>query len=163
MQFKLEPLVPADLDAAKSYYGPESGDLEAAMAGICWHPDPSDLPTLKARAEWSCQQQKDLFEIDPTTRFVKVIDTDAPTGREIVATGRWYEYIDGYKRYGDLEAIGLKDRDDPATWPEDFNKTFYLGCIDECMGARPGWLGEGPPAFCGNRSATSKSAWSIIY
>ena len=141
MKFELQQAIPSDLEMAKSIYGDETGDLCAAAIGIGWPlQDPSDLTAAEPRAEWSCQQQKDLMENDPTTKFVKVVDADK--NDEMVAFGRWHRYLKGYEHVADLEAVGSKDRNDPATWPEGFNKDFYLGFIDDLFAARRTWMGE---------------------
>lgn len=133
----------SDLEAASSIHGPSTGDLTAAACSVCWHVEPTDLSAAKHRAEWSCQQQKDLLQNDSTTRFVKVVDTDAQPGEQIVALGRWHEYMKGYEHMGDLEVTGLKDRNDPTTWPEGLNKPFYTGFLDQCFAQRRAWMGEG--------------------
>ena len=140
MRFQIKEVTSADIEAARSIYGPETGDLSAAAAGVGWHVEPNNTEALKQRAEWSCQQQKDLLENDPTTRFVMVVDADK--NDEIVAFGRWHRYPNGYQLKTDLEAVGLKDRNDPATWPEGFHKDFYLGFLDDLLADRPAWMGQ---------------------
>jgi len=143
MHLTLLPATPADLDAAASLYSPETGDLSAAACTVCWPVDPTDEPGLKARAVWSCQQQKEVLENDLTTRFVMIIDSDASAAEAIVAFGRWHEYTNGYQHVDDLETTGLKDRHDTATWPTGLNKSFYLGFLDQCFAQRRQWMGEG--------------------
>ncbi|KAK5111404.1 hypothetical protein LTR85_012178 [Meristemomyces frigidus] len=143
MHLTVQPVVPTDFDTAKHLYGPETGDVVAPLCAAIWHVDPTDTATAKHRAEWSCQQQKELLEGAPTAHVVKVVDTDAKPGEEIVAIARWHEYKRGNEHIGDLELIGRKDRDDPATWPEGLDRDFYLGFCDEAYSARRAWMGEG--------------------
>ena len=143
MKLEVQRATPADVEAAKGIYGPLTGDLCAAACAIGWPlTDPDDVETAKLRAEWSSRQQKELLENDATARLVKVIDTDNDDD-EIVAFGRWHKYPNGYQHVADLEAGGLKDRSDPATWPAGFNKDFYLGFLDDLFAARRSWMGEG--------------------
>ena len=81
------------------------------------------------------------MENDPTTRFTKVVDTD--NSDEIVAFGRWHRYLNGAEHPGSLEISGLKGPNDPAIWPEGFNKEAFLGFFDMCLGERKSWMGEG--------------------
>ncbi|KAK3722963.1 hypothetical protein LTR37_002108 [Vermiconidia calcicola] len=142
MQLEVQEARPADIESAKAIYGPETGDLCAASLGVgLAFSDSHDLETAKKRAEWSCQQQKDLLENDPTTRFLKVVDIDNNDG--IVAFGRWHRYPNGAQTVADLETVGLKDRHDPATFPDGFRKDFYLGFLDEIGTARESWMGTG--------------------
>lgn len=143
MHLQVETVTPADLDAAATIYGPETGDLVAPLCQICWAVDPTDTDSARLRAEWSCQQQKDLLTADPSTRFVKVIDTDVLPDQQIVALGRWHEYPSGYTQVEDLEVTGLKDREAPDTWPKSLNKAFYTGFLDECLAGRREWMGHG--------------------
>ena len=63
MKFQIQEATPSDLEAAKTVYSTESGDLCAAAFGFGWPlSDPNDLDAAKRRAEWSCQQQKQLME-----------------------------------------------------------------------------------------------------
>ena len=152
MKFEVQEATSSDIESAKGFYGPETGDLCAAAFGVGWPlTDPNDMELARRRAEWSCQQQKELMENDPTTRFVKVVNTDK--GNEIVAFGRWHRYPNGYQHVADLETVGLKDRNDPATWPDGFNKELYLGFLDELFAQRRSWMGEGP--YWGTLSPTS--------
>lgn len=68
---------------------------------------------------------------------------DADNNDDIVAFGRWHRYPNGYQHVADLESVGLRDRGDPATWPNGFNKGFYLGFLDDMFAARRSWMGEG--------------------
>jgi hypothetical protein len=141
MKLQVQETTPVDLDAAKVIYGPGKGDLSAAACAAFWPiSDPSDLETARCRAEWSCQQQKDLLNTDPTTRFVKVVDTD--NNDDIIAFGRWHRYLNGYEPVADVEAVGLKDRNNPATWSTGLMKGLYLGILDELLGARDSWIGK---------------------
>ena len=141
MKFQVQEATPADLDAAEHIYGHENGNLSAAAIEAMWPiNDPNDLESARLRAEWSCQQQKDILKTDPTTRFVKVVDTD--NNNDIIAFGRWNRYPNGYEQVADVEAVGLKDRNDPATWPKGLMKGLYLGLIDELFGARDSWIGK---------------------
>ena len=141
MKFEIQEATSSHIEAAKSIYGPDTGDLSAPAVGLGWPPtDPNNIESARKRVEWSCQQQKDLLENDPTTRFIKVID--ANKHNEIVAFGRWHRYPNGFQQMGDLEIAGLKDRDNPSTWPENFNKGPYLGFFDEACAARTSWMGS---------------------
>ena len=131
----------ADLKIASSIHGPDTGDLAAAACQIAWPVDASDATAAKRRAEWSLQQQAELFANDPTTHFMKVVDIDKDD--EIVAFGRWHKYEHGYQHQGDLEICGKKDRNDPTTWPEGLNKDFYVGFLDPLFAERRSWMGEG--------------------
>lgn len=142
MKLVVQEATSADIGAAKGIYGPETGDLCAAACAAGWPiTDPNDTETAKSRAEWSCKQQQDLVENDPTVRFVKVINEE--NNGDIVAVGRWHRYPNGYQHVADLEAAGLKNRDDPATWPDGFHKDFYLGFLDDLFAARRSWMGKG--------------------
>ena len=142
MKLEVQEATPSDIEAAKAIYGPETGDLCAPIIPVMWSlTDSHDTKTAKLRAEWSCQQQRDILEDDPTTRFVKVVDAD--NDDELVAFGRWHRYPSGYHGIKDLECVGRKDRNNPATWSEDFNKDFYLGFLDPAIAARTSWMGMG--------------------
>ena len=142
MKFEVQEATPSDIEAAKGIYGPETGDLCAAAFAFGWPlPDPNDTKIAKLRAECSCQQQRDLLENDPTTHFIKVVDLD--NNAELVAFGRWHKYSNGYQHIEDLELVGRKDRNDATTWPEGFNKDFYLGFLDDLFAARNFWMGTG--------------------
>lgn len=141
MKLEVQQATSADIDSAKQYYTPETGNLCAAAAGAFWPEPEDDTAKAKLRAEWSCQQQKEVLENDPSTEFIKVVDRDK--NDELVAFGRWHRYPHGYEHLADLELVGLKDRDDPATWPDGFNKEAYLGVLDPLFAARRSWMGEG--------------------
>lgn len=140
MKFKVQPATSVDIDSAREFYTSDTGDLCAALVGAFWPEPQDDIAKAKLRAEWSCQQQKDILENDSSTRFIKVVDQD--NDDELVAFGRWHRYTNGYKHVADLETVGLKDRNDPATWPEGLPKDFYLGFADEAFAARRSWMGE---------------------
>lgn len=131
----------ADFELIKSIYGPVTGDLSAPALGATWHVDSDDLSSAQQRLEWSCQQQKDIINNDPTTRMVKAVDTD--NNDEILALGRWHRYPSGYEPVGDLEIAGLKDRNDPMTWPAGLSKDFYVELLDSILRARNTWMEPG--------------------
>lgn len=70
------------------------------------------------------------------------MNTDAAPDQQIVAVPRWHEYSHGYTRLGYLEVTGLKDRNNPATWPGSMNKAFYIGFLDDALSQRRAWMGE---------------------
>lgn len=141
MKLHLSEATAADIDTAQQFYGPEKGDLLAPALLHFWPLTNShDEDAARRRVEWSCQQQKDILENDPTTRFVKVVDLDKDG--EVVAFGRWHRYLNGYIPAGDLEFAGLKDRNDPETWPVGLLKDLYLALLDGLMAARDGWIGK---------------------
>lgn len=113
MQLRIKEVTPADIEAAKSIYGPETGDLCAAAVGVSWPSDSSNIDLCKQRAEWSCQQQREVLENDPTTKFIMVVDADK--NDEMIAFGRWHRYLNGYQHMPDLEAVGVKDRNTPVS------------------------------------------------
>lgn len=154
MKLHLSEATSADIDAATQFYGPEKGDFVAPALLHFWPlPSPNDVEVARSRVDWSCQQQKDILENDPTTRFVKVVDLHKDS--ELVALGRWHRCPNGYVPVGDLEAAGLKDRNDPETWPAGLLKDLYLGLIDGLMSARDAWIGK---QHCWSKSFLSRSS-----
>lgn len=138
MRLVLQPVTPKDLGRAKSIYGSETGDLVAPAHSAFWQVQ--DDESAKKRAEWSLQQQKEQLEHDPFVRMVKVVD--AENNDEIISLGRWHEFPNGNEQVGDLEFSGLKSRDDPAAWPENFPKEAYLKFYDDALAARKEWQGN---------------------
>lgn len=141
MKLVVQPSTAADFEVGKSIYGPEKGEISSAAVLAAWNLDASDPTASQRRAQWSCQQQKEILENDPSIRPVKVVDADSNDA--IVAVGRWHRYTEGYQHVADLEAVGLKDRNDPKTWPEGLNKAFYLGLLDPLFAKRTEWMGTG--------------------
>lgn len=141
MKLHLSEATSADLDIATQFYGPKEGDLCAPAIRLFWPlANSDDVHAAAQRTGWSCQQQKDILENDPTTRFVKVVDLD--NDGELVAFGRWHRYTNGYVPAGDLEYAGLKDRNDPGTWPGGLQKELYCGCFYGLLTARDEWIGR---------------------
>lgn len=141
MKLELQPATKADVQATASIYGPQTGDLVAPLLLVGWPlTEPNDLDNARSRAEWSAQQQVDLMENDPSTQFVKVVDKD--NNNDIVCLARWHKYTNRYPmELQNLEICGLKDRNDPATWPEGFvNKELFVSFLDEACVARNQWI-----------------------
>jgi hypothetical protein len=145
MRLELSPVTVADLEAAATVYGPETGDLVAPACQFGWPVEPSDTDGLSRRAAWSVQQQINQLAIDPTVRMVKVIDHDAPAGpQQIVSLGRWHEYPEGWKQAGDLEVSGKQARKDLGEWPQGMSREFFTALLDGLIGTRLDWQGTGP-------------------
>lgn len=139
MKLEAQLASPADLEKAKTIYGADKGDLCAPLLRAAW---PETEANAQARAEWSCQQQKEYLENDPTCRFIKVVDRDADD--EMIAFGRWHRYPDGPgMTHLNLEYAGLKDRDDPAAFPPEFGKALYCDFLDKVLADRPDWMDRG--------------------
>ena len=139
MHFELHSATAEDLKQVATLYGPETGDLIGPALAMCWHVEPNDLAGAKRRAEWSYRQQLAFFQprLDTTVRLVKVIDTDAPAGKDIVALGRWHEFSHGWVPHAPGSSDGRHaetrsklDQDDQTSEEfKEFNTALYLSLI----------------------------------
>ncbi|KAK4561286.1 hypothetical protein LTR86_004603 [Recurvomyces mirabilis] len=76
---------------------------------------------------------------------MKVIDTDAPAGKDIVALGRWHEYPYGYVAHGDAETTTKLSDGDTTHEVKEFNTALYTNLLGELVDKRrePGRFGTG--------------------
>ena len=87
-------------------------------------------------------------------RLVKVIDTDAPAGKDIVALGRWHEFSRGWVPHAPRSSDGRHaetrskvDQEDQTTEEvKEFNTPLYTQLLEELLNRRrdPERFGTGP-------------------
>ena len=119
----------------------EGGDLVTPLAPLFWPTSTSDEENLK-RARWSMNQQRAMFQEDPSAIFLKVVDTDH--GDEVLSLARWHFYEHGYK-HSEFTAWELngKGAEADSTWPEEVNVPVARATLIPVFEARSGWMGQG--------------------
>ena len=141
MPLVLEEVKLSDFPKIASYIDPsDQGDDLVSPAVSPAYPVTNEKDA-RARIALSNKQQEDFLRLDPTTRLVKVVDTDQGAD-EIIALARWNRYQEGFK-VSRLDYCGDADPDDEASWPEGMDVKLYKELCDAVY-LHTDWMGEGP-------------------
>lgn len=94
MPLQLQPLEFSDFDTLISHASSHTpgDDLVAPPNPVAWPVSTTSEAQTRARHCFALQRRRFLW--DPTTNFVKVVDTE--NGGDIVAVARWHFYPHGY-------------------------------------------------------------------
>lgn len=143
MTLHLLPLAIEDFDIMISHATtyPVGDDLVAPPLPLCW---PVDNPSSAlARLTFSMTNQRQRFLLDPSVRFMKVVDD---VDGSIVSVARWHYYPSGYCYERDVhwELISSQGEGMPA----GMNVLLHNHILSARDAARVGWQGAiGSPCW----------------
>lgn len=142
MPFKIEPVTDADFDAMAALKYHDGGDLSSPATPAIWTTS-DDAAEMAGRTRWSVKQQREMFHDDPSTRFMKVVDTDKDNA--IVSIARWHYYPNGYQ-YKETFAWELNGKGPYADkeWPDKINVPLAKMVLDDIFRQRAEWMGQRP-------------------
>jgi hypothetical protein len=120
------------------------GDLTTAPLPFCWPVPEGDARADDAalqRLEYSVNQQKKFFEVDPTAHFVKAVTDDG----EIASVARWNFFPHGYEfEKNHLVDVGEFVPEGVIAPHGPFRLDFYRHLIERMMRLRRTWIPDKP-------------------
>ena len=92
-RFRVERMVRSDFSMMITPSHRRGGDLATPpISPLCWHVEPDEDDEALRRLEYSTEQQRRYFDLDPTAHLIKAVTADG----EIVSMARWNFFPRGY-------------------------------------------------------------------
>ena len=146
MPFEIQLVTLTDFDYIATLSEEPLGSLIDPVLFDVW-PVSTNAESLR-RSAWSAQQDKGRFQLDPTVKFVKVVDTgcldldhgEGTARKEIVSLARWHYYPDGYPQENTWMEIDVFARP-PAvpSFPEGLDGEEMQSFLSEATAERGRW------------------------
>lgn len=140
----LEPMTLHDFDEMAKLDVANGDDLSSPPLMRCW---PLSNPENNAfRTSWSANQQRQIFLLDPTVHFLKVVDlTDS--SKPLIAVARWHRYERGFQvsEFLPLELYGENpDKTKLELAKHGLKVDAHEALITKGLSGRPDWTVQGP-------------------